>query len=135
MKIELEHIKPETATSEEKWTAYISDKDSYMILKLTEVGYTAFMYLQSQLKEKDVVISEYHAKMIADKESYFEVVEAHDDLESQLKEAIESIEALLIIIDPRLRVIDGQVIGKGRSIKWNRDIKNAQDLIKQKHDS
>ena len=42
-------------------------------------------HLESQLKEKDVIISEYHAKMIADKESYFEVVEAHDELESQLK--------------------------------------------------
>ncbi len=44
---------------------------------------------QGAIKEKDVVISEYHTKMIADKESYFEVVEAHDDLERELKEVKE----------------------------------------------
>ena len=43
--------------------------------------------LESRLKEKDVIISEYHAKMLSDKESYFEVVEAHDDLEKKLQEA------------------------------------------------
>ena len=48
--------------------------------------------LESQLKEKDVIISEYHAKMLADKESYFEVVEAHDELKAQLKEVEEEIQ-------------------------------------------
>lgn len=42
--------------------------------------------IAAELKEKDIIISEYHIKMIADKESYFEVVESYGDLESQLKE-------------------------------------------------
>ena len=54
--------------------------------------------LESKLKEKDVIISEYHTKMIADKESYFEVVEAHDDLKSQNKELSERGSKLISII-------------------------------------
>ncbi|GAF86850.1 unnamed protein product [marine sediment metagenome] len=51
MNIGLEHITPETASSTEKWTAYISDKNSYSILKLTETEYNGFVYLQSQNKD------------------------------------------------------------------------------------
>ena len=90
MKIELQHIKPETTSSDEKWTAHISDKEFYSILKITEVEYNAYVYLQSQLKEKDIIISEYHTKMLSDKESYFEVVGAHYELEAENKKLKEA---------------------------------------------
>ena len=51
MKIHLQHIKPETASSDEKWAAHITDKDEYTISYLTKVQYNAFMYLQSQNKD------------------------------------------------------------------------------------
>jgi hypothetical protein len=51
MKIKLQHIKPETASSDEKWVAHISIKDSYTISDLTEIQYNAYKYLESQLKE------------------------------------------------------------------------------------
>ena len=58
-----------------------------LYLHYTDVITMMRTYAEPQLKEKDIVISEYHTKMMADKESYFEVVEAHEELESQLKEA------------------------------------------------
>ena len=58
-----------------------------------------------------------------------------EKLEAEKEELIESMEALLILIDPRLSLIDGDTIGKarGESIIWKRVVKTAQDLInKQK---
>ena len=52
---------------------------------------------------------------------------------AEKKELIESMEALLILIDSRLSLIDVREIGKGKSHIWNKVVKTAQNLInKQK---
>ncbi len=83
-----------------------------------EVGFEeiAEAYAGFQLKEKDVIISEYRTKMLADKESYFEVVEAHDDLETKLKEAKELLE-------------NAQPIWKENCAKWAHWYKRLKELI------
>ncbi len=47
-------------------------------------------------------------------------------------ELIESIEALLILIDPRLHLMDSKTIGKGKTHIWKTVVKKAQELVKQK---
>jgi len=111
----------------ELWRKYYEDQGKVLASKQITYEY----WLESQLKEKDIVISEYHTKMLADKESYFEVVEAHDDLESKNKDLIESIESLLILIDSRLGLMDAETIGKGKSHIWNKVVTTAQELVKQ----
>ena len=50
----------------------------------------------------------------------------------QVKKAKDSIESLLVLIDSRLALFDGEVIGKGKSLIWKRVVKTAQNLIKEK---
>ena len=59
MKIHLQHIKPETASSDEKWIAHITDNDQYTISDLTEVQYNTYKYLESQVKLYKPLADEY----------------------------------------------------------------------------
>ena len=45
------------------------------------------------------------------------------------KQLIESIEALLILINPRLVLFDSEIVGKGKSFIWNKVVKTAKKLI------
>ena len=59
-------------------------------------------------------------------------VEKVKSLEAEKKAMSESIESLLVLIDSRLALFDGEVIGKGKSLIWKRVVKTAQNLIKEK---
>ena len=54
-----------------------------------------------------------------------------DYQESQKKDMIESIEQLLLIIHPNLRIFTAKEVGKDRSHVWNNVVSQAQKLIKQ----
>ncbi len=74
---------------------------------------------------------------IKTKKEYEQYIDALNDkialLTTENKELIECVESLLVLIDPRLELFDSENIGKGKSLIWNRVVKNAQNLInKQK---
>jgi len=79
-------------------------------------------------------IGKLYGKVHSGPDGYFYTGKTSDDwdkLESQNKDLIESIESLLILIDSRLGLMDGETIGKGKSHIWKKVIKTAQDLVKQ----
>ena len=64
------------------------------------------------------------------KDGYLADINKHtDQVDAEKKELIESVEALLILIDSRLSLIDSREVGKGKNHIWNRVVGNAQNLI------
>ena len=86
--------------------------------------------VEKQLQEQ-AIIALSQSEQAEDQKARIKLLsEGYEDLEAEKKELKESIEALLLLIDSRLSLIDGKTIGKGRSIIWNRVVEAAQKLIK-----
>lgn len=107
-----------------------------LYLHYTDVITMMRAYAESQLKEKDQIISEYHTKMKADYESYWGVVEAYDDLKSQLESGVgnwnkfsdkepEKNEEIIV------KSLDDPPLYKPRVLKWHYNI-YINDVKKRK---